>query len=418
MADLRTALEEALAPEFEILRHLGTGSMGTVFLGRERELRRLVAIKVPRQELAQDPKVRHRLEREAMAAARVRHDSAAAVHRIGRLPDGAPFLVLEYVEGRKLADLLSAEGPFTEEDGVVLLGQLAAALAAAHDAGVVHRDVRPSNVFWIADRRLAVLTDFGIAGILETGAEVVTRLTRPGEALGDPAYRSPEQLLGEPVTTAADIYGLALVGYELLTLERPFPARSNEDLASAHLRQAPRDLADLLPGVDPRLSELLKRCLSKDPAHRPTAHGVVRELGRLGEEAAEPRFAPGSADWALRGVPTLARFLAELRRRRVFNVALAYGFLCFAALQGAQLVVPELPLPEWSYTAMVAVALGGFPVALVLAWMYDLTTAGIQRTEALDLGGPRYLRWLLPALGLVASLVVAVAIGWWALSGR
>lgn len=417
MHDLRAALEEALSDEFEILRHLGTGSMATVYLAREKELRRLVAIKVPRSELAQDPKVRHRLEREAMAVARIRHDSAAAVHRIGRLSEGTPYLILEYVEGKKLADLLAAEGPFSEGDALELLGQVAAALAAAHDAGVLHRDVRPDNVFWIGDRRLAVLTDFGIAGILETGAEVVTRLTRPGEPLGDPAYRSPEQLLGEPITTAADVYGLALVAYELLTLERPFAARSNHELASAHLRQPPRDLSDLLPGVNPRLAALLKRCLSKDPGHRPTAHAVVRELGNLGGGVADSGFAPGTAGWAFRGVPTLARFIAELRRRRVFNVAVAYGFICFAVLQVGVLVLPALPLPGWSYPALVAVALGGFPVALVLAWMYDLTRTGIRRTEALDLGGPRYLRWLLPALGVSASLAVAVAIGWWVLGG-
>jgi eukaryotic-like serine/threonine-protein kinase len=421
--ELSPELQEALAPEFELLRHLGTGSMGTVFLARETELKRLVAIKVPRPELAQDPEVCKRIEREALAAARIRHLSAAEVHRIGHLPTGAPYLVLQYVEGRKLAELLPAEGPFDEGTAVHLLRQVADALAAAHEAGVVHRDVRPDNVFWQESRRLAVLTDFGIAGILESGSEVMTRLTRPGQPLGDPAYRSPEQLLAETVGPPADIYGLGLLGYELLALEGPYPATSRADRAAAHLRAAPRDLEDLVPGTDPRLASLLRRCLAKDPGHRPTAQAVVRELSairagsRRGPKGTRRRPAPGSVEWALEGVPALSRFLAELRRRRVFNVALAYGVLCFVVLQVAVLILPALPLPEWSYEGLVAAALAGFPVAMVLAWMYDLTNAGIQRAESADLGGPGYFRWLLPALGLAVSLTLAGAIGWWVLRG-
>ncbi len=416
--DVSTELAAALAPEFEILRHLGTGSMGTVYLARESELRRLVAIKVPRDELANDPRIRNRLEREAMAAARVRHDAAAAVHRIGKLPDGRPFLVLEYVDGRKLAALLRAEGAFAEPDALTLLRQVAEALAAAHEAGVVHRDVSPDNVFWQAERRQAVLTDFGIAGILESGSEVITRLTRPGEALGDPAYRSPEQLMGEPVTWAADIYGLALTGYELLAGEGPYPGRTPQEIAAAHVRQPPRDLRDLAPGVDPRLAALLRRCLAKDPDHRPTALAVARELRELESGAGGPPPPPGSVQWAVAGVPVLSRFLAELRRRRVFNVALAYGVILFVVLQGADLVLPALPLPAWSYTVLVAAGLAGFPLAMMLAWTFDLTSSGIRRTAATEFEGPRYLRWILPGAVVAISLVLAGAIGWWVLGGR
>jgi eukaryotic-like serine/threonine-protein kinase len=175
------ALAVAMAPEFDILRPLGEGSMGAAYLARERELRRLVTIKVPRSDIAASDVVRHRFEREARAAARIRHPSAAAVHRIGRLPDGTPFLVLEYLEGRTLEDVLAAEGPLPVPVALTILRQLAEALAAAHAEGVVHRDVRPNNIFWLEDDGRAVLADFGMAGILESGAEVVTRLTRPGE---------------------------------------------------------------------------------------------------------------------------------------------------------------------------------------------------------------------------------------------
>jgi hypothetical protein len=422
LTDNHLDLARSLSPEFEILRPLGEGGTGRVYLAKEVELRRLVAIKVPRPTLAGDAVVRGRFEREARAAARLRHPSAAAVHRIGRLPDGIPYLVLEYLDGRTLNEVLQAEGPLPEPLALELLTQVAGALEEAHAQGVIHRDVRPSNLFWLARSKRAVLTDFGIAGILETGSEVVTRLTRPGEALGSPVYRSPEHLLGEPLTPAADIYGFGLVAYEALTGQRPYlveqPER-HEALAAAHLRQPPRDLRDLLPEASPSLADLLVRCLAKEPRLRPSASGVLRELSRIrseGEAEERPGTLPsGIMGGVFEGFPAVAEFLAELKRRRVFNVAVAYAAVGFLLLQGAGMVLPVLPLPPWSYEGLVAVVLAGFPVALVLGWMYDLTFRGIQRAEPAWLSGPPILRWLLPAAGLALSLAVAGLIGWWVL---
>jgi hypothetical protein len=413
------ALAVAMAPEFDILRPLGEGSMGAAYLARERELRRLVTIKVPRSDIAASDVVRHRFEREARAAARIRHPSAAAVHRIGRLPDGTPFLVLEYLEGRTLEDVLAAEGPLPVPVALTILRQLAEALAAAHAEGVVHRDVRPNNIFWLEDDGRAVLADFGMAGILESGAEVVTRLTRPGDAIGAPAYRSPEQLLGEPATQAVDIYGLALVAYELLTGSGPFTASTAAALEAAHLHQPPRDLREMLSVVPPHIADLLLRCLSKDPNHRPTAGAAAAGLGRIaGGERSGTMAATGTVGQALEAFPAIAAFIAEMKRRRVFNAILAYGAIAFIMLEGAQLVLPSLPVAEWTYTVLVAATLAGFPVAVMLAWMYDVTASGIRRTEAAQLDGPAYLHWLLPAAGLAGSLIVALLIGWWVLSGR
>jgi serine/threonine protein kinase len=413
-------LAEELAPEFEILRLLGKGSTSSVYLAREPGLRRLVTIKVPRSVLAADPIVRQRFEREARAAARVRHPSAAAVHRIGHLPDGTPFLVFEYIDGRTLDDVLRAEGPLDMAVALPVLEQVAAALGEAHSRGVIHRDVRPNNVFWVAADGRAVLSDFGVAGILETGAEIVTRLTRPGEALGDPAYRSPEQLMGELLTPAADIYAFALLAYEVLTLERPYTATTPEAVALAHLRQPPRDLRELLPAAPPQFADLLCRCLSKDPRHRPDAHSVLRSLESMREhrDMVHATVATDPVTQALEGFPSVAAFLAELKQRRVYNVAFAYIAVSFIVLQGAELVLPSLPLAPWVYNLFVAVTLAGFPVALTLAWMYDLTASGIRRAGAPRLGGPRYLRWLLPGLGLALSLAAAVAIGVWVLKGN
>jgi eukaryotic-like serine/threonine-protein kinase len=367
-------LNGALGSEFEVLRPLGEGTTGTVWLARETALRRLVAIKIPLPELGRDPQVRARFEREARAAARLRHPAIASIHRIDRLPDGTPYLVMEHIDGPTLHDLLKAEGPFPPDLAIAALSQTAAALAEAHAQGVLHRDVRPGNVLWVADDERAVLTDFGTAGILDSGAEVITRLTRPGEILGDPAYRSPEQLLGEPLTPASDIYGWGLLAFELVSGQRPYLAHTADEMASAHLRQPPRSLGDASPEADPRLARLIERCLAKEPRHRPSAESVARSLADLTRAPGDPTGpSPAPLSGSLERLPAMGAFLAELRRRRVYNVALGYGAIAFILLQVAELVVPELPLPEWTYTLVVAATLAGFPLALVLAWVYDLT---------------------------------------------
>jgi eukaryotic-like serine/threonine-protein kinase len=420
MTDASAAFAAGLAPEFEVLRPLGKGATGSVYLARETALRRLVAIKVPLPELARDPEVRRRFEREARAAARLRHPGIAAIHRIARLPDDTPYLVMEYVDGQTLDDVRRGDGPLEATLALAALIQVAEALAVAHAHGVIHRDVRPGNVIWVADEERAVLTDFGIAGILDSGTEVITRLTRPGVVLGDPAYRSPEQLLGEPLTPAADIYGWGLLAFELLTGQRPFIANTPEAVASAHLRQPPRSLLDARAEADPRMAELIEHCLAKSPRHRPSAAALARSLGQLraDQNRPAPRRAGAGMLPGLTEPRVLAGFLGELRRRRVYNVAIGYAAIAFVLLQAAGLVIPALPLPEPAYPLVVALTLAGFPVALVLAWMYDLTGAGIRRTEAAQTPGPAFLRWLLPTIGLLVSLLLAALIGWWVLGGR
>jgi eukaryotic-like serine/threonine-protein kinase len=413
VAETRADLQSQLAPEFEILRPLGDGSTGSVLLARESALRRLVAIKVPRAEIANDTVGRQRFEREARAAARVQHPSACAIHRIGHLPDGTPYLVMEYVKGRTLDDLLAAEGACSAATGARILAQVASALAAAHEQGVLHRDVRPNSVIWDATAGRAVLTDFGLAGILDTGSEAVTRLTVPGQILGSLAYSSPEQLLGEPLTPASDVYGLGLLAFELFTGRRPFEVEQQAGWAAAHLHQPPLLLSDVRPDLDPRLSALIARCLAKNDRHRPDAASIAHAAERLG--AADGTTRVGSA---LHRFPALSAFFAELKRRRVYNVLLIYAAATFVGLQAAQLIIPALPLPDWAYPFIVAATLAGLPVALVLAWMYDITAAGVRRTDALPRAGPRYMHWLLPALGLALSLLLAAAIGWWVLAAR
>ncbi len=390
--------------------------MGCVFLARDPALQRLVAIKVPLEALAHDPTVRRRFEREARAAARVKHPSAVAIHRVGRLADDTPFIVMEYVEGRTVADVLAAEGPLPAGVALSVLTQVADALAAAHAHGVVHRDVRAGNVLWEAQSRRAVLSDFGIAGMLETGSEVVTRLTAEGQVLGDPTHMSPEQLTGGPATEASDIYSFGILAFELLTGRQPYRVEGAAELARAHIQQAPRDLLDMLEGADPRLAQLLAHCIATEPRHRPSAATVARSLKEIAPGGAPVSHSDNVVVEAMSGFPGLAAFVEELRRRRVVNAAILYLAAAFFLLQGAQLIISGLPAPAWLYPALVGIAIAAFPAALVLGWVYDFTATGLRRTDPAGTQGTRLVRLiLLQALGLGVGLALAAALGYWLL---
>ncbi|MEZ4424154.1 MAG: serine/threonine-protein kinase [Gemmatimonadota bacterium] len=407
-----------LEPEFTLLRPLGEGAMAEVFLAREAALGRLVAIKVVRDTLASDAEARARFEREARSAAGLSHPNVVEVHRVAALPDGRPYLVMEYVEGQNLADALHAG---TVDAGMAreVLRGVASALGAAHERGIVHRDVRPANILWDPRRRRAVLTDFGIAGVLETGGEAATRLTRAGQVLGDPQYTSPEHLVGDPVTGASDVYALGIVGYQLLAGRGPYAAQGSARIAAAHLREQAVPLSSLRPDLPPALARLLTACLAKRPEQRPRMADLVAHLERPDDVLVSASGARGrtqSLEAAVEQLPALQSFLQELKRRRVFNVAAVYAVASFGLLQVGELILPALPVPEWAYTALVATILAAFPVALVLAWIFDVGSDGLtrSRSDPTSVRGPT-LR-VLQVTGLALSLGVAILIGWWILS--
>lgn len=408
-----------LAPDFEILRLLGEGSMAHVYLAREVALQRLVAVKVLKPAVAHDETARKRFDREARSVAKISHRNVTAVYRVGALENETPYIVMEHVEGRNLRDTLEAGGPLDVDTTCSVLSQLASALAAVHSVGVIHRDVRPGNVLREKDSGRVVLTDFGIAGLLDSGGSDATRLTQAGQLLGDPRYMSPEQLLGEPVTDQTDIYSLGILGHELLTLHGPYDARSKVEMATAHLRQDPRPITDFRSDADPRLSDLLLRCLAKKPEHRPHAMDVVKTLERItdGEPASPEGHVVTAGQHSSAGVPfpALRGFLDELKRRKVYKVAVAYATVTLILLGGAELTFDTLPLPEAAYKVLVALTLGAFPIVLTLAWVFDITSHGIERTKPTDQGRRDWKLRALQATGLGLSLVAAIVIGRWIL---
>jgi eukaryotic-like serine/threonine-protein kinase len=268
---------------YRLERAIGHGGMATVYLARDTELDRPVALKLLAEHLAGDAAFRSRLLREARLAARLSHPNVVGVYDVGEA-EGRPYIVMEYVEGRTLADLLRERGPLRPAEGAALARQASRGLAHAHAAGLVHRDVKPQNLLLGGDGTLKV-ADFGIARAAET-----TALTQVGTVLGTAAYLAPEQAAGEEVTAAADIYSLGAVLYELLTGRPPYSFDSIAELAEKQAKGAIAPVSELAPEVPDRLEDAVMRSLARNPAYRPaSAEELARELAA---DSREPPTVP------------------------------------------------------------------------------------------------------------------------------
>jgi serine/threonine-protein kinase len=315
---------QIVAGRYEVERTLGGGGMAVVYLARDGELGRPVALKVLAENLADDAELRHRFVREARLAARLSHPNVVRVYDAGE-EDGRPYIVMECVEGESLAELLRREGRL-DPDRVAELGtQACAGLEHAHRAGLVHRDVKPANLLLTEDGTLKV-ADFGIAHAVGG-----TRVTEVGTVLGTAAYLSPEQALGEQVTPAADLYSLGTCLYELLAGEPPYGHETLGELFSRREAGPPPPLR----GVPRRLEAAILRCLERDPRERPAS---AAELAR--SLAASPPTA----------VTEVARFDVTVRRRTllwalVVVVLVLAVVLAVVALRGGESQQDE-PVPR------------------------------------------------------------------------
>jgi len=269
---------------YEILAELGRGAMGVVYRARDPQIDRVVALKTLRPDLGLPldafRELTRRFQQEAMAAGRLNHPNIVAIHDVLDL-DGVPYIVMECLEGRPLADLIAAEGRLPPRRVVPLFVQVCEALDYAHARGVVHRDIKPGNIV-IAPGDVAKVTDFGIARV--TGSTV----TQTGAVLGTPAYMSPEQLRGQTPDGRSDVFAVGVSLYEALAGANPFQA---EELAAVLYRvvhDAPAPLAQRNPEVSPGLQAVVGRAMAKDPEQRfPTARALGEDLARSVDAASE-----------------------------------------------------------------------------------------------------------------------------------
>ena len=307
-------LGTVLAGQFELVERCGEGAMGTVYRARQAGMERHVAVKILRRELVRDAKIVARFDREARAVARLQHPNIVTFFSVGATANGVPFLAMEYVEGRSLAEVLD-EAPFLDATRALRIArQVCSALGEAHAEGIVHRDLKPENILLAQKRRLpdfVKVLDFGIAKVLhgeDTAGELESRLTRTGTIFGTPHYIAPEQAAGGDVDGRADLYSLGVILYRCLTGRLPFEG-SGVAVMLAHMGQAPPAPRELAPELDPQIEAMILRAMAKDPAQRfQSAEDMADALEALGAtlrgpETSAPRsmVAAGTAP-----VPALA----------------------------------------------------------------------------------------------------------------
>ncbi|MFQ1004188.1 Stk1 family PASTA domain-containing Ser/Thr kinase [Modestobacter sp. SSW1-42] len=258
---------QVLGERYEIGGVLGRGGMAEVHRGRDLRLGREVAVKVLRQDLARDPSSQVRFRREAQAAASLNHPAIVAVYDTGedRTATGAtPYIVMEYVEGETLRDLLRSEGRLSPERAMSLTADICAALDFSHRNGIVHRDVKPGNVM-ITPQGTVKVMDFGIARAVSDSAAT---MTSTAAVIGTAQYLSPEQARGEGVDARSDVYSAGCLLYELVTGTPPFTGDSPVAVAYQHVREDPRTPSSINPAIPPALDAILLKAMSKNPANR------------------------------------------------------------------------------------------------------------------------------------------------------
>jgi eukaryotic-like serine/threonine-protein kinase len=347
-----TSLPARIDGRYLLEERIARGGSADVWRGRDEELDRPVAVKLLHPHLVPDERARLRLAAEGRLAASLDHPAIVKMYDV--LTDGdMPALIMELIEGESLNVRLARDGALPPRAAAGIGAEVAEALAEAHRHGIIHRDVKPSNVLLDVAGH-AHLADFGIAHSLEPGAE---RLTQTGMMVGTPAYLSPEQLAGTEVGPRTDIFGLGSVLFEMLTGRPPFAAMAPLLLAEAHAAGPPA-----MPGIDPELVQLTRACLSNVPSERPPDAGLVAAALR-----SFATMSPSERDAETRTIPVIAAAPAPLTPeerleswwRRGMPLAAGATALFVAVLLAAALLGPgtpaagapqlpsSTPTPEW-----------------------------------------------------------------------
>jgi eukaryotic-like serine/threonine-protein kinase len=265
---------DILDGSFQILQKVGSGGMGAVYKALEREMNRMVGIKILHPKLANRKDLVSRFGREARAMSQLTHPNTVKVFRYGELEDGSLYIIMEFLEGKNLNQTVRADGPFSMERALPILIQVCGALDEAHRAGIIHRDLKPENIFLVQSGGVSdfpKVLDFGLAKVgerqMRPGSVI---LTQEGMVFGTPEFMSPEQAQGKPLTAGSDLYSLAVILYEVMTGKLPFDAKGAMDYIHLHATGKPVPINQRVPGrVFPRLLEqVVDRALAKRPEDR------------------------------------------------------------------------------------------------------------------------------------------------------
>jgi hypothetical protein len=261
-----------IANRYKIERLLGRGGMGAVYLAHDEVLGELVALKVIASAWASDPtEMIVRFRREASAARKVSSPNVIRIHDLGEATGGLLYLSMEYFAARTLAQVMSARGLVPLAEARDILDQVCVGLAAAHDVGVIHRDIKPGNIL-VGERNTVKLIDFGLAK-----ATAVSNMTATGMILGTPHYMSPEQVRGRPVDARSDVYSLGALAFHVLTGRPPFAGDNAIAIGFAHCMEDPPSARTLRTDLGAQLGAIIKQCMAKKPEDRPSSVAAVRK---------------------------------------------------------------------------------------------------------------------------------------------
>ncbi len=413
-------LQAALAGEYSLQRELGRGGMGVVYLARDVQLDRDVAIKVLPSHLARDPEARERFVREARLAAGLSHPHIVPIHRVSEA-EGFVFFVMSYVEGETLGERLRTRGPLPPAEATRVMREVAWALAYAHGRGIVHRDVKPDNILLEAGTGRVLVTDFGIA----RGGPDPGLVTDPGKIMGTAHFMSPEQAAGGAVDGRSDIYALGVVGYLTVSGRLPFEASNLPALLMRQATEAATSVMRAAPGLPPALGAAIDRCLTRDPAGR-FADGEALAEALAPTTDARPALPPTLRAWLAARNPLLVPYLAWSGGFSILTLGNLYAWLNGARGTGPVAVAvlatiaasPLLPIVGFHLNQAhkqfrAGHTLADLRAALAVARREREETEAITRKET-ETGTHRSLRtltllsgtWLGTTVGLVLTGVV------------
>jgi serine/threonine-protein kinase len=277
---------DILNGQFKILKKIGTGGMGAVYKALQPDMNRMVAVKILHAKLKNRKDLVSRFRREARAMSHLTHPNTVKVMMYGELEDGELYIVMEYLEGKNLNQIVRREGPLETQRAIPILLQVCGALEEAHQLGIVHRDLKPENIFLTNSGGLtdfAKVLDFGLAKVTERELRPGSiMLTQEGMVFGTPEFMSPEQAQGNQLDRRSDIYSLAVILYEALTGKLPFEARSSMEYIQLHVTRPPIPLDERVPGKTfaPGLGDVIAKALAKTPDNRHTSAAAFAEALR------------------------------------------------------------------------------------------------------------------------------------------
>jgi TolB-like protein len=382
---------------YKISESIGAGGMGEVYLATDTVAGRKAALKLLPVRFTHDPDRLKRFQQEARAVVGLNHPNILTVYEVGEV-QSIHYIASELIEGETLRQRLD-RGRMELSEALDVAIEVASALAAAHRAGIVHRDIKPENIMLRPDGYVKVL-DFGIAKLAEQ--ELPTTMpkdealllvqTNLGSVLGTIRYMSPEQACGAHVDRTTDIWSLGAVLYEMISGHAPFIGDTPQEVMSAILEKEPPPVTRYVAHAPAELQQIISKTLRKDRAQRDrSARELLEALKELRRKLDFESFVKGG-------------FFEEVKRRKVYRVAVAYIIAAAGMIQLASAVIPAWDLPIWTLRSVVALLLIGFPLALVLSWAFDVTAHGIRVTPGV------HRRWNVITL-VAAGVIISAAAG-------